>query len=173
MGNENSSSTSRKGVNNIDSDAVIDLTNNVIKNDWKIQVMKDGKVTFIQASKAALIGGACILTGTVVAGPLGTIAGGLAGGLVAKYYTEGTYKSLIQIVNEFPSERKRQIAREIMSIPIKIGFKNWEEFVEIASLWICGSLASAPQKALVQEFIQLVIPIIKRYVQECNGNDGN
>ncbi len=129
------------------------------------------KKTLKQALKGTAIVSACTYIGGLVAGPLGLAVGAASGGLLAYSKTKGTFKSMTQIFIELPSERKKQIAYEILSISNKLGIKDWVEFVEIAT--ICVSLASAPQKALVQELIRQIIPIIVRHVQECKGKDGN
>jgi hypothetical protein len=98
-------------------------------------------------------------------------AGAGVGGLFAYSKTKGTFKSITQIFNDLPPECKQQIAYEIQSIANKLGITNWADFVKFAV--ICASLASAPKKALVQEFIRQSTPIIERHVLEWYKNDGN
>jgi hypothetical protein len=174
MGNENSSSTSKEGVKDIDTDVIIDSTIKML-DACKIQVGKDGEIkvmetetkselknTLIQAGKGTAILGACGFIAAVVMGPAWFVVGAIPGAYFATLKTKGTYKSLKQMFNELSSERKKKLVYEILSTAKTLGIENKEEFVKIATI-LFGTLSN---KALILELTKLIIPIFVRYLRE-------
>jgi len=120
------------------------------------------KVTVKQSVKGAMVVGACSFLGGLVAGPVGLAVGGASGGVAAAFMTSGTFKSVTQVLNELPYERKRQIAIEIQSIMERLEINDLAHLTQLALLCASVTQPIGPQNVLVQKFISESITVIQR-----------
>ncbi|XP_054164804.1 protein C19orf12-like [Oppia nitens] len=138
-------------------------TNTIIKVIIDVMGDYEVQVSVRQSLKGAVITGVSSFIGATLVGPVGLAIGGTAGGLLAAFIANGSFKPIGQILNEMPSEKKRQLAEDIECLFKSLEINDLTQFIKIAL--ICKTLSeSNSQTILVHKFIEQSLPIIQKHV---------
>ena len=119
------------------------------------------QVTATQSMKGAAITGGCAFLGGLLAGPIGLAIGGASGGALAAYQTKGSFKSIGQILNDLPDDRKEEIALEIRSIIDKLDVTDLSELVKLAAI---AQQLTQPDRIVIDQFISHSLPVLQRHL---------
>lgn len=77
---------------------------------------EDIRITVKQSAKGGLIAGFICALGGLIAGPVGLIFGGTAGGIVAAYFSGESFLPVATIINEMDPERKKEMTNSVIKI---------------------------------------------------------
>ena len=77
---------------------------------------EDIRITVKQSAKGGIIAGLICAIGGLVAGPIGFVFGGTAGGLVASYFAGDSFKSISTVINEMNPAHQRELTESVLKI---------------------------------------------------------
>ena len=90
--------------------------NEILNIITKLSDDENIRISVQQSAKGGVIAGLICALGGLIAGPIGFVFGGTAGGLVASYFSADTFKPISTVIREMNQARKNELTESVLKI---------------------------------------------------------
>ena len=90
--------------------------NEILNIITKLSDDENIRICVQQSAKGGVIAGLICALGGLIAGPIGFIFGGTAGGIVASYFAGDTFKPISTIIQEMNPAQKNELTESVLKI---------------------------------------------------------